>query len=158
MSTGVRAFVRFHGLRHPKQMGQAEVEAFLAWLSAERQVSASTHRQALSALLFLYQHVFGQQLPWMDSIGRPARKPRLPVVLSTVEVSSVLLMMHGVHQLLARLLYSTGLRISEALQLRVKDIDVDRRVIIVRAGKGGKDRVEAAPTSARCKNCSATAT
>ena len=77
----VRAFVRFHGLRHPNQMGQAEVEAFLAWLSGERHVSVSTHRQALSALLFLYQQVFGQQLPWMAAIGRPVRKPRLPVVL-----------------------------------------------------------------------------
>ena len=143
----VRAFVRFHGLRHPRQMGQAEVEAFLSWLSAEREVSASTHRQALSALLFLYQQVFGQQLPWMDAIGRPVRKPRLPVVLSTAEVSSVLVLMQGVHQLLAQLLYGTGLRISEALQLRVKDVDLDRRSLIVRAGKGGKDRVVMLPVT-----------
>ena len=143
----VRAFVRFHGLRHPNQMGQAEVEAFLAWLSGERHVSVSTHRQALSALLFLYQQVFGQQLPWMAAIGRPVRKPRLPVVLSTAEVSSVLVMMHGEHQLLARLLYGTGLRISEALQLRVKDVDFDQRTIMVRPGKGGKDRVVMLPAT-----------
>ena len=143
----VRAFVRFHGLRHPQQMGRPEVEAFLSWLSVERQVSASTHRQALSALLFLYQQVFGQQLPWMDAIGRPARKPLLPVVLSTAEVSAVLVMMQGVHQLLARLLYGTGLRISEALQLRVKDVDLDQRTIIVRSGKGDKDRAVMLPAT-----------
>ncbi|WP_088280765.1 integron integrase [Ideonella sp. A 288] len=143
----IRAFVRFHGLRHPKDMGHAEVEAFLAWLSAERHVSASTHRQALSALLFLYRQVFGQQLPWMESIGRPAHKPRLPVVLSTAEVAAVLTCMDGVHQLLARLLYGTGLRITEALQLRVKDIEIDRRAIVVRAGKGGKDRVVMLPAA-----------
>ena len=78
----VRAFVRFHRMRHPRQMGQPEVEAFLSWLAADRQVAVSTHRQALSALLFLYQQVFGQDLPWMQSIGRPHRPPRLPVVLS----------------------------------------------------------------------------
>ncbi len=82
----IRAFVRFHGLRHPKTMGGPEVEAFLSWLSAERSVSVSTHRQALSALLFLYQQVFGAALPWMQAIGRPQRKPRLPEVLSVSEV------------------------------------------------------------------------
>ena len=143
----VRAYVRFHGLRHPKEMGQTEVEAFLAWLSAERRVSVSTHRQALSALLFLYQQVFGQALPWMDAIGRPVPKPRLPEVLSAAEVAAVLFMLEGTYGLLARLLYGTGMRISEALQLRVKDIDFDRRTIIVRAGKGGKDRVVMLPAT-----------
>jgi len=191
----VRAFVRFHGLRHPRAMGHAEVEAFLAWLSAERGVSVSTHRQALSALLFLYQQVFGQSLPWMQAIGRPARKPRLPVVLSVDEVRSVLALLDDVHGVRARLLYGTGLRLAEALQLRVKDVDFERHTIVVRAGKGGKDRAvmlpaalapllraqlqrahvlwprrtrcatrspptccNRAPTSARCRNCSATAT
>ena len=143
----VRAFVRFHGLRHPRSMGQQEVEAFLSWLATERQVSVSTHRQALAALLFLYQQVFGLQLPWMDAIGRPARKPRLPVVLSHDEVRAVLGLLDGVHGLLARLLYGTGLRITEALQLRVKDVDFERQTLVVRAGKGGKDRVVMLPAA-----------
>jgi len=141
----VRAFVRFHGLRHPRTMGQVEVEAFLTWLSVERGVSASTHRQALSALLFLYQQVFGQSLPWMDAMTRPQRKARLPVVLSMVEVGSVLALLEGTHGVLARLLYGTGMRITEALQLRSKDVDFEQQTIIVRCGKGGKDRVVMLP-------------
>jgi integron integrase len=137
----VRAFVRFHACaRHPREMGALEVEAFLTWLSSERNVSVSTHRQALSALLFLYQKVFGQNLPWMQAIGRPKRQARLPVVLSVDEVARVLTLMVGEHKLLAQLLYGTGMRISESLQLRVKDVDFERRTIIVRHGKGGKDR------------------
>lgn len=137
----VRAFVRFHGCeRHPRDMGAPEVEAFLSWLSSERGVSVSTHRQALAALLFLYQKVFGQNLPWMQAIGRPKRQARLPVVLSVDEVARVLALMDGAHKLLAQLLYGTGMRITEALQLRIKDVDFERRTIIVRHGKGGKDR------------------
>jgi integron integrase len=143
----IRAFVRFHGMRHPREMGVAEVEAFLAWLSAQRRVSVSTHRQALAALLFLYQQVFGQRLPWMDAIGRPQRKPRLPVVLSPAEVGAVFALLEGTHRLLAQLLYGTGMRIAEALQLRVKDVDFDRGAIVVRAGKGGKDRAVMLPAS-----------
>lgn len=141
----IRAFVRFHGLRHPRDMGGPQVEAFLSWLSTERGVAVSTHRQALSALLFLYQQVFDQQLPWMQAIGRPQRKPRLPEVLSVSEVRSVLTLLDGTHGVLARLLYGTGLRISEALQLRIKDVDFERRTIVVRCGKGGKDRVVMLP-------------
>ena len=143
----VRAFVRFHRLRHPRQMGGPEVEAFLSWLSNERGVAVSTHRQALSALLFLYQQVLGQQLPWMQSIDRPHRKPRLPVVLSPAEVAAVLAGLDGTHGVLARLLYGTGMRIAEALQLRVKDVEFDRQAIIVRSGKGAKDRVVMLPAS-----------
>jgi integron integrase len=143
----VRDYVRFHGRRHPRDLGGPEVEAFLSWLSNERGVSVSTHRQALSAVLFLYQQVLGQQLPWMAAIGRPQRKPRLPVVLSVTEVAAVLGRLDGVHGVLARLLYGTGMRIAEALQLRVKDVDFERRAIIVRAGKGGKDRVVMLPAS-----------
>lgn len=143
----VRAFVRFHGRRHPREMGGAEVEAFLSWLSGERGVSVSTHRQALSALLFLYQQVLGLRLPWMDAIGRPQRKPRLPVVLSPSEVAAVLTGLEGTHAVLGQLLYGTGMRIAEALQLRVKDIEFDRRVIVVRSGKGGKDRVVMLPAT-----------
>lgn len=143
----IRAFVRYHGLRHPKTMGGPEVEAYLSWLSSARGVSVSTHRQALSALLFLYQQVFGQQLPWMQAIGRPQRKPRVPEVMSVSEVRAVLVLLEGTHGVLARLLYGTGLRISEALQLRIKDVDFERRTLVVRAGKGGKDRVVMLPAA-----------
>lgn len=137
----IRAFVRFHGCNtHPRDMGASEVESFLTWLAAERQVAASTHGQALSALLFLYQKVLGMDLPWMQAIGRPRRQPRLPTVLSQAEVARTLAHLSGTHRLLAQLLYGTGMRITEALQLRVKDLDFERRTLIVRCGKGGKDR------------------
>ncbi|WP_157256388.1 integron integrase, partial [Pelomonas sp. Root1217] len=142
-----RAFIRFHGLKHPATMGGPEVEAFLTHLAADRGLAVSSHRQALSALLFLYGQVLGEQLPWMQDIGRPVPKRRLPVVLSADEVAAVLGQMGGEHQLLARLLYGTGLRISEALGLRVKDIDFAQRAIYVRQGKGGKDRVVMLPAS-----------
>ncbi|MCE4540574.1 integron integrase [Pelomonas sp. P7] len=142
-----RAFIRFHGLRHPAEMGGPEVEAFLTYLAADRGLSPSSHRQALSALLFLYGKVLGLQLPWMQEIGRPVPKRRLPVVLSVEEVLAVLARLQGEHQLLARLLYGTGLRITEALCLRVKDIDFAQCAIYVRQGKGGKDRVVMLPQS-----------
>lgn len=136
-----RAFIRFHGLRHPREMGGTEVEAFLTWLADERQVASATHKQALSALLFLYTKVLELNLPWIDQIERPRVRRRLPVVLSREEVSAVLGGMIGEFGLLARLLYGTGMRINEALQLRVKDVDFAHQAVIVRAGKGGKDRV-----------------
>lgn len=141
-----RAFIRWHGVRHPAEMGGPEVEAFLSYLAAERGLAPSTHKQALSALLFLYGKVLGINLPWMQEIGRPRALRRLPVVLSVEEVSQLLAQMPpGDHRLLARLLYGTGLRISEALQLRVKDLDFGQRALFVRAGKGGKDRVVMLP-------------
>ena len=143
----VRAFVRFHGRRPAREMGGAEVEAFLSWLSSERGVSVSTHRQALAALLFLYQQVYGQSLPWMQAIGRPQRKPRVPVALSVAEVARVLALLQGTARVLGQLLYGTGMRITEALQLRVKDVDFERGLIVVREGKGGKDRVVMLPAS-----------
>jgi site-specific recombinase XerD len=110
----VRAFIRFHGIRHPAQMGAPEVEAFLGWLAVERKLAASSHRQALSALLFLYSKVLGLQLPWMADIGRPRVPRRLPVVLSQDEVAAVFRAMDdGQHRLLAQLLYGTGMRLSE---------------------------------------------
>jgi integron integrase len=142
-----RAFIRFHGLQHPATMGGPEVEAFLTHLAADRGLAVSTHRQALSALLFLYGKVLGVQLPWMQEIGRPVPKRRLPVVLSAEEVVAILGQMAGEHQLLARLLYGTGMRISEALGLRTKDIDFAQRAIYVRQGKGGEDRVVMLPAS-----------
>ncbi|MFT3665037.1 integron integrase [Piscinibacter sp.] len=145
----VRGFIRFHGLRHPAELSGAEVEAFLSWLAVERRVAPATHRQALSALLFLYRRVLGQHLPWMDEIGRPQRPPRLPVVMSRDEVARLLaaLAPWPVPQLFAQLLYGTGLRLMEGLRLRVKDIDFERRAIVVREGKGGKDRVVMLPAA-----------
>lgn len=144
----VRAFVRYHQLQHPADLGGDAVEAFLGWLAADRQVSASTHKQALSALLFLYQKVLGLRLPWMDEISRPQRPPRLPVVLSHDEVARVLAALpEPVPRLFGHLLYGTGMRLLEGLRLRVKDIDFDRRAIIVREGKGGKDRMVMLPAS-----------
>jgi len=142
----VRAFVRFHGCeRHPGEMGAAEVEAFLTWLAAERHVAVATHKQALSALIFLDRKVLGLDLPWLDAIGHPRPRVRLPEVLTHEEVSRLLALFDPQHALLARLLYGTGLRIMEALRLRVKDVDFERRAIVVREGKGAKDRVVMLP-------------
>ncbi|MBL8475460.1 MAG: integron integrase [Methyloversatilis sp.] len=143
----VKGFIRFHGVRHPAEMGRAEIEAFLSWLANERRVAVSTHKQALSALLFLYGKVLGVDLPWMNDIGRPRTKRRLPVVLTPDEVARLLCLMAGENRLLAQLLYGTGMRINEGLQLRVKDIDFERRTVIVREGKGGKDRAVMLPES-----------
>ena len=146
-----RFFIRWHGrngsMRHPKDMGEEEVESFLTMLANERQVSPATHRQALNALLFLYKQVIGQDLTWMQSIGRPPERKRVPVVLTAPEVQSVLGLMEGVEGTLARLLYGTGMRLAEGLNLRVKDVDFDRKVIVVRSGKGDKDRVVMLPLS-----------
>jgi site-specific recombinase XerD len=133
-----RFFIRWHGrtgtMRHPKGMGQAEVEAFLTMLANERQVSPATHRQALNALLFLYKQVLGQDLPWMQSIGRPLERKRIPVVLTLAEVQSVFALIDGVEGTLARLLYGNGMRLAEGLNLRIKDVDFDRHVVVVRSG------------------------
>ncbi len=141
----VRFFIQFHGLRHPREMGQAEVESFLTMLATGRRVSVSTHRQALSALLFLYREVLDHQLPWLAELGRPVPKKRIPSVLTVAEVERVLAFLEGEAALLARLLYGTGMRLMEALSLRVKDVDFARGLIIVREGKGGKDRVVMLP-------------
>jgi len=142
-----RAFIRFHQLQHPRTLDAGAVEAFLSWLADERHVAASTHRQALSALLFLYGKVLGMQLPWMQDIGRPRVQRRIPVVLTQDELGRIFALLDGEHRLLAQLLYGTGLRISEALELRVKDLDFDHRALVVREGKGSKDRVVMLPDS-----------
>jgi len=147
-----RAFVRWHAresgtMRHPREMGQAEVEAFLTMLANERQVAPATHRQALNALLFVYRQVLDQDLPWMQSIGRPPERKRIPVVLTQAETQSVLALVDGAEGLLARLLYGTGMRLAEGLALRVKDIEFERHAIVVRSGKGDKDRVVMLPRS-----------
>ena len=116
-------------------------------LANERQVSPATHQQALNALLFLYKQVLGQDLPWMQSIGRPPERKRIPVVLPLAEVQSVLALINGVEGTLARLLYGTGMRLAEGLNLRIKDVNFDRHVVVVRSGKGDKDRVVMLPRS-----------
>ena len=111
----VRAFIRFHGLQHPAALGGAEVEAYLSWLANTRHVSISTHKQALSALLFFYGKVLKVELPWMKEIGRPRTTRRLPVVMSPEEVVQIFSFLDGERQLLAKLLYGTGMRISEEI-------------------------------------------
>ena len=145
----IRFFIRFSGVRHPRVMGAREVEAFLMHLANERKVSPATHRQALSALLFLYRQVLDIELPWMQEIGRPQARRRLPVVLSRGEVARLLPQVEPSYQLIARLLYGSGLRLMECLRLRIKDLDFDRRVIVVRDGKGSKDRVVMLPDALR---------
>ena len=141
----VKRFILFHNKRHPHEMGSAEVEAFLTHLAVDGHVSASTQNQALSALLFLYREVLEQDLPWMQDVVRVKRPARLPVVLTQTEVAEVLERMQGVHGLMARLLYGTGMRLMEVVRLRVKDVDFERLEIVVRDGKGGKDRVTMLP-------------
>lgn len=143
----VGAYVRFHGMRHPAEMAGPEVEAFLSWLANERQISPATHKQALSALLFLYQKVLGQDIPWMAEIGRPKERLRLPVVLTHDEMLRVFEALPPAHRLMGQLLYGTGMRIMEGVRLRVKDVDFERRAIVVREGKGAKDRVVMLPSS-----------
>ena len=124
----VRTFIRFHGIRHPIEMGAREVEAFLTYLAVERKVSASTHNQALSALLFLYRDVLRVDLPWLNEIGRPQTARRLPEVLTVDEVRRTLAALNlqaPEHALFAQLLYGTGMRILEGLRLRTKDVDFE---------------------------------
>jgi integron integrase len=139
----IRRYILFHGKRHPKEMGAAE--AFLTHLAVERSVSSSTQNQALAALLFLYKEVLGVELPWLNGLTRAKRPARLPTVLSRQEVQAVLGRMEGVYGLMARLLYGTGMRLMECVRLRVKDVDFERREILIRDGKGAKDRVTMLP-------------
>jgi integrase len=131
-------FIRWHGLRHPRDMGASEVEVFLSMLATERRVSSSTHNQALSALLFLYREVLGLKLLWLEGIQRPASTRRIPSVLTRDEIAGVLALLEGQNALVARLLYGTGMRLMEGL--RVKDADFERNAIVVREAKGNKDR------------------
>jgi len=137
----VRRFIRFHDLRHPKEMGKAEIEAFLTHLAVERHVAAATQNQALNAILFLYRQVLEIELPWMDDVVRAKRSQRVPVVLSRAEVRRVLANLEYPHDLIVSILYGSGLRVGEAVRLRIKDVDLERRALIVRDGKGAKDRI-----------------
>ena len=141
----IRRFIIFHGKRHPSQLGAVEVTAFLTHLAVERNVSASTQAQAKSALLFLYRHVLEVNMPWLDEVISTKERRRLPVVLTTQEVRSLLLEVSGTTGLITALLYGTGMRLLEGLRLRVQDVAIERREIVVRHGKGGKDRVTMLP-------------
>jgi integron integrase len=143
----IKRYIWHFDKRHPKDMGAAEVEEFLTYLAVERNVSASTQNQAKSALLYLYKEVLGVELPWLDNVTQAKVPQRLPVVLTQAEVLAVLSRMDGTMWLIASLLYGSGLRIMEALRLRVKDVDFVRREILVREGKGFKDRVTMLPVS-----------
>ncbi|MGN2392961.1 integron integrase [Pelomicrobium sp. G1] len=140
-----RRFILFHGKRHPREMGAAEVCAFLTHLATVRQVSPSTQNQAKAALLFLYKRVLGVELPWLDEVVQAKVKKRLPVVLTPREVRALLNELNGTMWLIVSLLYGTGMRLLEGLRLRVKDVEFERREIVVREAKGGKDRVTMLP-------------
>jgi len=143
----VRRFVHFHDLRHPAEMAEPEINAFLTHLAVTDKVSASTQNQALSALLFLYRHVLGRQVGELQGIVRARTPGHVPVVLTRDEVRAVLAHLDGESRLLAALMYGTGLRLSECLRLRVQDVDFDQHEITVRAGKGDKDRRTMLPRS-----------
>jgi len=143
----IKRFILFHGKRHPQAMGAAEVEAFLTHLAVAGKVSASTQNQALSALLFLYKEVLSIDLPWLDKVVRAKQPQRLPVVLTRTEVQAILVRMSGTYGLMANLLYGTGMRLMECVRLRVKDVDFERGEILIRDGKGAKDRVTILPES-----------
>jgi integron integrase len=143
----VRRYVVFHGKRHPRELGADHLTAFLSSLANDRDVAPATQNQALAALLFLYKEVLGMDVPWLNGIARAKRERRIPVVLTQAEAHALLGHMSGVHGLMARLLYGTGLRLAECLQLRVKDIDLNRHELVVRQGKGAKDRMTMFPKS-----------
>jgi integron integrase len=143
----IKRFIYFSGRRHPATLRAAEVTAFLNDLARERNVAAATQNQALSALLFLYREVLGTALPWLDELDRVRRPARVPTVLSPGEVQRLLGAMRGTKWLMASLLYGAGLRLRECLKLRVKDVDFAYAQIVVRDGKGGKDRVTMLPRS-----------
>ena len=141
----IKRFIFFHGKRHPAEMGKTEITQFLTALAVERHVSASTQNQALAAVLFLYQQVLRCDPGWLDDIVRAKRTERLPVVLTHAEVGALLAALTGVRWIMTMLLYGSGLRLKECLRLRVKDIEFTRNEILVRNGKGKKDRVTMLP-------------
>ncbi len=143
----IKRFVLFHNKRHPAEMGAAEVEAFLTYLAVEGKVAASTQNQAKAAVLFFYSQVLNQQLPWLENVEQAKVSKRLPVVLTVNETRALLERLKGVHKLQGNLLYGTGMRLMEAMRLRVKDIDFERKEILIRDGKGAKDRVTMLPVT-----------
>lgn len=145
----IRRFIIFHNKRHPLEMGESEIRQFISDLAVNAKISASTQTVALSALLFLYRDVLKKDLPYVSHIERAQRKGRLPVVLTRDEVSVVLRNLTGTHQLIASLLYGSGMRLMECLRLRVKDIDMGYNQIVVRDGKGEKDRITLLPAKVK---------
>lgn len=145
----VKRFVRFHSLRHPMEMGEPEINAFLTHLAVKENVAASTQNQALSALLFLYSHVLGREVGNLGNVIRARKPQRLPVVMTREEVKVVLNCLEGDKRLMASLMYGSGLRLMECLRLRVQDIDFGRSEILVRDGKGAKDRMTMLPESVK---------
>ncbi len=145
----IRRFILFHGRKHPATMGEAEVSQFLSALATQAKVSASTQNQALAALLFLYRDVLGQGLEWLDGLVRARRPARIPIVLTREEVGAVLRPLRGVEWLMASLLYGSGLRLLECCRLRMKDVDLERRELVVRDGKWQKDRITVLPEKVR---------
>ena len=143
----IRYFIRFHQLRHPLELGGADVNAFLSWLAVERQVAAATQSQALNAIVFLYTKVLERSLGDIGDAVRAKHSIRIPTVLTHAEATEIIALLAQPHQLLASLMYGAGLRVVEAARLRVKDIDFDRQVITVRDGKGAKDRTTLLPAT-----------
>ncbi|WP_281661134.1 integron integrase [Microvirgula aerodenitrificans] len=141
----IKRFILFHHKQHPRDLGAVEVEAFLSHLAVHDSVAASTQSQALSAILFLYKEVLAISLPWLDGITRAKPSQHLPVVLTTAEVQALLVQLDGTRALMAQLLYGTGMRLMECMRLRVKDVDFAQGQIMVRDGKGMKDRVTLLP-------------
>jgi len=137
----IKRFIFFHDKRHPSEMDETHVSEFLTFLAVKRHVAASTQNQALSAILFLYRDVLKQELGWVNNVERAKKPERLPVVFSKQEVESILLRLEGTKWLMASLLYGSGLRLMECLRLRVKDVDFEYKQIVVRDGKGQKDRI-----------------
>jgi integron integrase len=143
----IRRFILFQNKRHPASMGAPEIRAFLSHLALERKAAASTQRQALSAIIFLYREILDQEVGWLGEIEQAKRPERLPVVFSRAEVRAMLAHLDGQYWLMASLLYGAGLRLMECVRLRVKDVDFAYRQILVRDGKGQKDRVTTLPTT-----------
>lgn len=141
----IERFIRFHGLRHPGEMAEVEVGEFLTALARDRNVSAATQNQALSALLFLYRQVLQQKIGWLEKVERAKKPARLPVVLTGDEVRKVLSQLHGTARVMASLLYGSGLRLMECVRLRVKDIDFAYAHVTVRETKSGRDRITMLP-------------
>lgn len=137
----IHRFVVFHGKRHPREMGGPEVAKFLSHLASDRNVAAATQNQALAALLFLYKRVLNVKLPWIADVVRASRPKRLPTVLTQRDAQRVLANLQGVYWLIGALFYGSGLRLTEALRLRVKDLELSSCRVVVRDGKGNKDRV-----------------
>jgi integron integrase len=141
----IKRYIFFHNIRHPLEMSADEVNQFLTHLAVSENVSATTQNKAIFALLFLYKEVLKVDLPWLNEFTPAKRSKRVPVVLTTEEVSAVLSNLQGVNWIMANLLYGAGLRLKECLRLRVKDLDFGYKQIVVRDGKGGKDRFTILP-------------